>query len=73
MSSFSPGEFDYRVAKNGLVFISWRGRHVVTLSGWEADRFVGRIDRLTGEAAQELMARMTGNFKHGNERPRDRS
>lgn len=73
MPSSCPGDFDYRLAKDGLAFISWRGRHVVTLSGVKADRFVDRIDGLTDEAAQLLMGRVTGNFKRGNERPQDRS
>jgi hypothetical protein len=51
------------------VRISHRGRHVVTLAGTQAATFTRRADAATDEAAlQLLMARMTGNFKRGNER-----
>jgi hypothetical protein len=62
-------EFDYRIVKDGRVLISWRGKQVVTLSGKKADKFRNQIDGLDDDGAQLLMARMTGNFKRGNERP----
>jgi hypothetical protein len=59
--------FAYRTSKDGKVFISWSGRVVTTLSGKAAQRFLARV---TGDAdsAQLEMARVTGNFKRGNER-----
>jgi chloramphenicol 3-O-phosphotransferase len=59
--------FSYRASK-GKVFISWRGKPVMTLKGREAGRFLSRIDGLTGKEAQLVMAKITGNFKRGNER-----
>ena len=43
-------------------------RHVVTLAGATARRFLDRADGLAGEALQLLMAKATKNFKRGNER-----
>lgn len=63
------GRFDYRTFKDGRVVITWYGRPVTTLAGQEAARFLTRVDGLDDHAAQLLMARLTGNFKRGNERP----
>jgi len=63
-------EFSYRSSKDGTVFIDWRGRHVVTLKGKAAARFLSRAEEADEAEAQLLMAKATGNFKHGNERSR---
>ena len=68
MSNPTHGDFDFRVLKSGAVVVSWRGRNVVTLSPGKAARFLERVERLEPEEAQLLMARVTGNFKRGNER-----
>ncbi|WP_445151776.1 hypothetical protein [Baekduia sp. Peel2402] len=60
------GQFAYRVRKDGTVMISHRNRHVVTLTGARAERFRAALD--AGHEEQLLMARVTGNFKRGNER-----
>jgi hypothetical protein len=60
--------FAFRVAKNGSVFVSWRGRTVTTLNGKAAERFQAQIEGLDGQDAQLVMAKVTGNFKRGNER-----
>jgi len=62
-------KFDYRIVKDGRILISWRGKQVVTLAGKKADKFRSQIEGLDDDGAQLLMARMTGNFKRGNERP----
>lgn len=62
------GRFDYRELKDGRVVVSWYGRPVTTLAGKEAQRFLKRIAELDDHAAQLVMARVTGNFKRGNER-----
>jgi len=48
--------------------ISYRGAPVTLLRGKAADRFATRMDGADAAAAQQLMARATGHFKHGNER-----
>lgn len=62
------GRFDYRLLKDGRVTVSYYGRPVTTLAGRDAERFLKRIDGLGDHAAQLVMARVTGNFKRGNER-----
>lgn len=60
--------FSYRVLKDGKVFIYWHEKHVTTLAGSAAPKFLKRIEGLEGKDAQLVMAKATGNFKHGNER-----
>ena len=61
-------DFAYRSTAAGIVFVSWRGRDVVMLSGARATRFLRAADDADDEGAQLLMARVTGDFKRGNER-----
>ena len=62
--------FEYRATKDGRVRIAFRGRLVTTLAGPAAERFLARAQAAGAEeeALQQLMARATGHFKHGNER-----
>ena len=60
--------FSFRSTKEGKVFISWKGKVVMSLKGARAARFLTNVDGADEELAQLEMARITGNFKHGNER-----
>jgi hypothetical protein len=67
------GPFAYRLVKDGRVRISHRDRHVMTLAGERAAAFRAAVQE-DGADEQLLMARVTGNFKRGNERvARERS
>jgi len=50
------------------VFISWRGSQVMILKGDDAQAFLKRVSTLDAAAQQMVMAKLTGNFKRGNER-----
>ncbi|BCY10083.1 hypothetical protein [Actinoplanes sp. L3-i22] len=60
-----PEGFTYRVRKNGEVEVLHHGRPASVLRGAAATRFLA--DVASGDP-QELMARVTGNYRHGNER-----
>ncbi len=60
--------FTYRVRKNGEVEIFHRGRLASTLRGNDAEGFRQEAGEEGSPEAQQLMARVTGNYKHGNER-----
>ena len=60
--------FAYRVTKDGTIFIAWHGKTVTTLRGKAAERFLAAVHDLDDRAAQLLMAKATGHFKHGTER-----
>ena len=59
-----PSGFSFTRRKNGEVVISHQGRVATILRGRRADAFVKKIETSDG---QELMARLTGNYKRGNE------
>ena len=65
-----PDQFAYRVTKDGRVRVDFHGRHVVTVAGRQAERLRAALQAADGDhdAVQLLLARATGNFKHGNER-----
>ncbi len=63
--------FSYRVSKDGKVFIAWHGKQIMILKDKAAQNFVVKISGLEDKQAQLVMAKITGNFKHGNEQGRD--
>jgi hypothetical protein len=62
--------FAWAATKDGRVRISWRGKVVTTLAGERAARFLEQVEHADEAAEQLLLARVTGNFKRGNERSR---
>lgn len=69
-----PEGFDY-VERAGEVIITHRGKQATVLRGVRAASFFEDVE--AGDP-QELMARLTGNYRRGNERqarqhPRNRS
>jgi len=60
--------FSYQEMKDQRVFLLWHGRHIKTIQGAEAHKFLAKIGDLEHHDAQLLMAKLTGNFKRGNER-----
>ncbi len=60
--------FSYRVTKDRRVFIQWKGKQVTILRGKEAEKFIAAVADVDDLQAQLIMARVTGHFKHGNER-----
>ncbi len=60
--------FTYRARKNGEVEILHHGRVATTLRGSNAADFLAEVEAGESSEAQQLMARVTGNYKRGNER-----
>lgn len=61
----TPDGFTYRQRKNGDVELLHHGRPAGVLRGATAVRFLLDVE---SEDPQELMARLTGNYRRGNER-----
>lgn len=59
-----PGGFAYDVDERGTVTITHHGRPG-TLRGGAAARFLTTVEK---DDPQLVMAKATGNYKHGNER-----
>ncbi|SDU84441.1 hypothetical protein SAMN04488563_6653 [Jiangella alkaliphila] len=61
--------FDYQLTKSGPIRVSRGGRLVVTVGGREADRLAAALERAADEHERQLLlAKVTGNYKRGNER-----
>ncbi|MDM5317092.1 hypothetical protein QUF49_13880 [Fictibacillus sp. b24] len=61
--------FTYRITKNNTVFIEYQGKQVMVLKGKEAEKIINRIDQASTEKdVQLILAKVTGNFKRGNEK-----
>lgn len=60
--------FSHRRRKNGDVELLHHGRVATTLRGHDAEEFLAQATDPTSQDAQRLMARLTGNYKRGNER-----
>ena len=60
--------FDYRKYKNGNVSVYWKHKEVTLLKGEKAQKFLISVENADEPEAQMAMAKITGHFKHGNER-----
>ncbi len=67
-NTFAEENFSYRAGKDGAVFISHHGKQVTILRGRSAASALRRLERLAGGDLQLELAKLTGNFKRGNER-----
>jgi hypothetical protein len=66
-NKFEDVIFTYTKVKDNKVFIYFGSRLVKTLKDKNAEIFLGKIAHLYNRDAQLLMAKITGNFKRGNE------
>ncbi|EEK72335.1 hypothetical protein bcere0007_31960 [Bacillus mycoides] len=62
--------FHYRATKNNnIVLIEYYGKQIMILKGNDVEKFLNKINRTNNEKEKQLiMAKITGNFKRGNER-----
>ena len=66
-SGLRDDPFSYQIVKSGDVRISRAGRIVTIVRGAAAARLAERLGQ-SDERDQQLLARITGNYKRGNER-----
>lgn len=59
--------FSY-VTKDAQVTILRNGKKVTVLRGPKADEFLSKVRGVDEASAQQVMARVTGNYKRGNEK-----
>jgi hypothetical protein len=60
--------FSYKVSKDSKVFIFWYEKQVMILKGKDRDKFLAKMQNADSKEAQLIMAKVTGNFKRGNEK-----
>ncbi len=59
--------FDYKVLKDKIQII-WNGKPVMMLKGTAAQKLIKKIEAAEGIEVQLILAKITGNFKRGNEK-----
>ena len=65
---FDEAIFSYQIGKDDKVFIYWNNKQVMILKSIKAQKFIRQIEGLDDRDKQLVMAKITGNFKRGNER-----
>jgi len=60
--------YNDNVSKDNKVFIYWCGKQVTILKDKRSNEFLARIKNADLKETQLIMAKVTGNFKHGNKR-----
>ncbi|WP_342443459.1 hypothetical protein MHB40_10655 [Lysinibacillus sp. FSL K6-0057] len=62
--------FTYQMTKKGTVVIYYEGKQIKIVKEKEAERLLAKIQEVKGQIkeVQLLLAKITGNFKRGNEK-----
>ncbi len=61
--------FSYKVQKDQKIHLFWEGKSVKIIKEVEAKKFLARMESAADMKEQQLiMAKLTGNFKRGNEK-----
>lgn len=60
--------FSYEVRKDNKLFIYYYGKQVIVLTKQRAKQFIEDLEYADENKTQYLLARVTSNFKRGNER-----
>ncbi|WBW95564.1 hypothetical protein [Oceanirhabdus sp. W0125-5] len=60
--------FSYKITKANKTFIFFDNRRIKILSEKETEKFISKINNKDEFQIQMILAKLTGNFKHGNER-----
>ncbi len=68
MSAEGNAPFAWRAQGDGRLNITYEGRHIMTLKGAQASKAIARLASADAEQEQLVLAKLTGNFKRGNER-----
>ncbi|HSK23207.1 MAG TPA: hypothetical protein VK906_08530 [Egicoccus sp.] len=59
--------FGWRITRDGRVLVSRGGEQVAVVAGRQAQRLIPRLEE-GGDTAQHALARVTGNYRRGNEK-----
>ncbi len=61
--------FSYRTTRDGGLLVYWNGKHVRSYGGHRAAVILAGVEGAeSARAVQLVLAKVTGNFKRGNER-----
>ena len=60
--------FSWKIVKGEKAFIFWKGKNIKTISGKDLFKMEKLIEGNIDFEIQLFLAKITGNFKHGNEK-----
>ena len=60
--------FSWKLLKNGKAQIFWKNMNIKTISGKQFQKLERLLDTGNDYEIQLYLAKITGNFKHGNEK-----
>ena len=60
--------FKFQLFKGNKIQIYWNGKPVLMLKGSAARDLMKKLERSEGKEVQLVLAKITGNFKRGNEK-----
>ncbi len=60
--------FSWRILKNDKAQIFWKNKNIKTISGKQFLKLEKLIEKNVDYEIQLYLAKITGNFKHGNEK-----
>lgn len=61
-------DFSHQFTKNGKTLISYQGKQIMILSPKKTDDLKKKMVGKNAEEINMILAKLTGNFKRGNER-----
>jgi hypothetical protein len=68
MSRLEEQPFTYTVRNDGAVAVTHEGRQVILVGGKDAAKLLAKLEGADAQAVQLALAKVTGNFKRGNEK-----
>lgn len=68
MGKMLTDEFGYSVSKDGKVFVTFHGKQVMVVKGDKARAVLAELEYADEFGVQDILAKLTGNFKRGNEK-----
>ena len=61
--------FSYKKTKDNKALIYWKGKNIMIINGKKYDELMALESLNDSYDIQMYLAKQTGNFKHGNEKP----
>ena len=59
--------FSYKLTKSNKLMIFFKNKQIKTLNSKQTDTFIAKSKGRTDAEVQLILAKLTGNFNHGNE------
>lgn len=68
MSGLGDYPFSYQIGKEGKVLIYYYNKQIKVISGKKSKSLLEKLEWSNEDEEQMILAKITGNFKRGNER-----